>query len=113
AKTLGVMDLSVLVPGSGREGRIEREDVERFVERQRQSIAAQQQQQQRGPGDEVTSAFASGASRKDEDVVVELNRTRWNMWRAMEKSLEIPHFGCVLDLSISSVHPVLISASLV
>ncbi|EAU93468.1 hypothetical protein CC1G_12062 [Coprinopsis cinerea okayama7 len=104
AKTLGVMDLSALAPGSGREGRIEREDVERFVERQRQSIAAQQQQQQRGPGDEVTSAFASGGVRKDEDVVVELNRTRWNMWRAMEKSLEIPHFGYSTTLDITSLH---------
>lgn len=63
ARSKGV-DLAKLAPGSGRDGRIEKADVE---------------------------AFLAGASRSQptvaegEDVIVELGRTRYGMWKAMTK----------------------------
>jgi 2-oxoisovalerate dehydrogenase E2 component (dihydrolipoyl transacylase) len=92
------VDLSSLVPGTGKGGRIEKGDVEAYL----------------------THGRASSITKTDqlEDVVVELGRTRHGMWKAMVKvqrslnlillslirlcivqSLEIPHFGY---LSISS-----------
>ncbi|KAJ6619314.1 2-oxoacid dehydrogenases acyltransferase-domain-containing protein [Mycena sp. CBHHK59/15] len=62
ARARGV-DLAGLAPGSGRAGRVERGDVEAF-------LAAQESGGGRG-----------GAK----DVVLELGRTRYAMWRAMEK----------------------------
>ena len=91
------VDLSSLVPGTGKGGRIEKGDVEAYLTRGRASSTKS-----------VTQA---------EDVVVELGRTRHGMWKAMVKvrcslnltfitfkslfivqSLEIPHFGYFLSL---------------
>ena len=76
AKTKGV-DLFKLVPGSGKAGRIEKRDVEAYLERL------------------TSGAPISPPSIPDtaDDAVVELGRTRWSMYKAMTKSLEIPHFG--------------------
>jgi 2-oxoisovalerate dehydrogenase E2 component (dihydrolipoyl transacylase) len=98
ARKCGV-DIALLSPGSGRNGRVEREDIERYLA-SRKTVGEQ-------PPVATTSLPA------DEDVVVELGRTRYGMWKAMEKastfiflsniivhphtrrsqSLEIPHFG--------------------
>jgi 2-oxoisovalerate dehydrogenase E2 component (dihydrolipoyl transacylase) len=85
------VDITLLAPGSGKNGRVERVDVERYLSRAK-SVGEQ-------------------PSLSEEDVVVELGRTRYGMWKAMEKvrklarsssirfhnsslqSLEIPHFG--------------------
>lgn len=78
AKTKGV-DLSKLAPGSGKAGRIEKRDVEAYLERIASGTSAST------PGQSVAGTV--------NDVVVELGRTRWSMYKAMTKSLEIPHFG--------------------
>lgn len=78
AKTQRV-DLSKLAPGSGKAGRIEKRDVEAHMERL--ASAAN------------TSDLAPSIIDTVNDAVVELGRTRWNMYKAMTKSLEIPHFG--------------------
>ena len=67
ARQQGV-DIATLAPGSGRDGRVERKDVEAFIARGR-----------------VTSGVdAQPAVRsEDKDVVVELGRTRYGMWKAM------------------------------
>lgn len=68
------VDLSKLVPGSGKGGRIMRQDVEDHLARP--SASAQ------------SSSFASSSESKADaaqDVVVELGRTRWGMWKAMVK----------------------------
>lgn len=63
------VDLALLAPGSGRDGRIEKGDVDAYLTRS-----------------ETTTAGASmAASVQQQDVVVELNRTRRNMWKAMGK----------------------------
>lgn len=59
------VDLSLLVPGSGKDGRIEKADVEAYVSRSAQPMP---------------SPPAEG-----QDVVVELGRTRYGMWKAMVK----------------------------
>jgi 2-oxoisovalerate dehydrogenase E2 component (dihydrolipoyl transacylase) len=100
ARQSGV-DLALLSPGSGKNGRVERVDVERYLAHGKS--AGEQ------PSPEISSPPA------EEDVVVELGRTRYGMWKAMEKvckqastscmliydwfrisflqSLQIPHFG--------------------
>jgi len=65
ARQMGV-DLSELAPGSGKEGRIVKSDVEaRLAGGQAPQMAATSEQR--------------------EDVVVELGRTRYGMWKAMVK----------------------------
>ncbi|KAF9445098.1 CoA-dependent acyltransferase [Macrolepiota fuliginosa MF-IS2] len=87
------VDLVLLVPGSGRDGRIEKTDVDAYLARS-------------GP---YAPAGATGAPTQQQDVVVELNRTRYNMWKAMEKSLEIPHFGYSVTLDVTSLQKILSS----
>ncbi|KAJ7618630.1 CoA-dependent acyltransferase [Roridomyces roridus] len=88
ARTQGV-DLTRIAPGSGRAGRIERSDVDAF-------LASQKVGEQR---------VLEGGS--EAPLVVELGRTRAAMWRAMEKSLAIPHFGYSTTLDITALHQLL------
>ncbi|KAJ6619296.1 hypothetical protein B0H10DRAFT_1793816, partial [Mycena sp. CBHHK59/15] len=82
------VDLVQLAPGSGRAGRIERGDVEAFL-----AIAGS------------SGGVGVGVGGKDgEDVVLELGRTRYVMWRAMEKSLAVPHFGYSATLDLTALH---------
>ena len=67
ARTNGV-DLSSLVPGTGKGGRIEKGDVEAYLAQGR------------------TSTFKDMVKTDQlDDVVVELGRTRYGMWKAMVK----------------------------
>ncbi|KAG5650716.1 hypothetical protein H0H81_011263 [Sphagnurus paluster] len=96
ARQQGV-DLAKLMPGTGKGGRIEKRDVEAYLAKGSQAEPAQTSQ-------------AQVPTVQEQDVVVELGRTRYGMWKAMEKvrvlacmnfvhsnplpqSLEIPHFG--------------------
>ncbi|EEB89387.1 hypothetical protein MPER_12517 [Moniliophthora perniciosa FA553] len=87
------VDLSRLAPGSGRDGRIEKRDVEAFLAGASKSPA---------PSTSVPETRQAG-----EDVVVELGRTRYGMWKAMEKSLEIPHFGYSTTLDLTALDAIL------
>ncbi|PFH46892.1 hypothetical protein AMATHDRAFT_68861 [Amanita thiersii Skay4041] len=93
AKKNGV-DLALVAPGSGKGGRIEKKDVEAYMARGTAGAAAQQESAQ-----QVLSPT--------EDVVVELGRTRYGMWKAMTKSLEIPHFGYSTSLDLTAIHNLL------
>ncbi|KAF9463106.1 2-oxoacid dehydrogenases acyltransferase-domain-containing protein [Collybia nuda] len=97
ARVSGV-DLGVLMPGSGKGGRVEKRDVEMFLARASES-KTQQGQARHGQGVGVADA--------GQDVVVELGRTRYGMWKAMEKSLEIPHFGYSTTLDLTALHNIL------
>lgn len=57
------VDLSQLAPGSGRDGRVEKRDID----------------------DYLAGATAVPLQADGQDVVVELGRTRYGMWKAMEK----------------------------
>lgn len=65
ARQKGV-DLVQLAPGSGKRGRIEKSDIEAFLS---------------GASQRAPPASATGSG----DVVVELGRTRYSMWKAMVK----------------------------
>ncbi|KAG6809548.1 hypothetical protein H0H92_015846 [Tricholoma furcatifolium] len=82
------VDLVKLVPGSGKGGRIEKRDVDAFLAK-------------------PAGTAASHAPTTEGDVVVELGRTRYGMWKAMVKSLEIPHFGYSTSLDITALHNLL------
>jgi len=86
------VDLALLAPGSGKNGRIERADVERFL------AAGKLAGKQRA---------AAAPPPAEEDMVVELGRTRYGMWKAMEKSLEIPHFGYSTSFDLTALHNIL------
>ncbi|KAF8183892.1 2-oxoacid dehydrogenases acyltransferase-domain-containing protein [Mycena galopus ATCC 62051] len=87
ARTQGV-DLALLAPGRGKAGRVEKADVEAYLS-----------------GSSATSAPA--LTQSEEDIVVELGRTRNAMFRAMVKSLEIPLFGYSTTLDITDLHALL------
>ena len=63
------VDLGLLVPGSGKAGRIEKGDIEAYFARSTTT--------------EQTTPLT--VADQQEDVVVELGRTRYGMWKAMVK----------------------------
>ncbi len=69
ARSKGVA-LAVLAPGSGRDGRVEKSDVDAYLA---------------GSLSSTTQVSFEAAPTQQQDVVVELNRTRYSMWKAMEK----------------------------
>ncbi|KAI0700483.1 2-oxoacid dehydrogenases acyltransferase-domain-containing protein [Cytidiella melzeri] len=82
------VDLAKLAPGSGKGGRVEKKDVETYLAGPKEQIAV-------GSTTPVSSV---------QDITVELGRTRYGMWKAMVKSLEIPHFGYSTSLDLTSLH---------
>lgn len=72
AKQKGV-DLALLAPGSGKGGRIERKDIEAFLDRS--ATGAQTHHESSAESDVIPV----------EEVSVELGRTRLAMWKAMTK----------------------------
>lgn len=76
ARQNSIYDLSKLAPGSGKNGRIEKKDIEAYLAGST-STSAQSTQETVIP------------SRK-EDTVVELGRTRHGMWKAMVKARYSP-----------------------
>ncbi|KAF9806705.1 hypothetical protein IEO21_08580 [Rhodonia placenta] len=83
------IDLSLLAPGSGKNGRIDKRDVEAFLARSA------------SPPSDTPSAPAAAA---DVDTIIELGRTRFGMWKAMTKSLEIPQFGVSMSMDLTALH---------
>ncbi|KAI0319888.1 2-oxoacid dehydrogenases acyltransferase-domain-containing protein [Amylostereum chailletii] len=92
ARQSGV-DLTLLTPGSGKNGRIERVDVQQYLSS--------------GKDAQSTATGAATPAPSEEDVVVELGRTRYGMWKAMTKSLEIPHFGYSTTLDLTALDAML------
>ena len=64
------VDLAKLAPGSGKNGRIEKSDVEAYLARLKE------------PKTVATQAPSQPAA---QDIIVELGRTRYGMWKAMTK----------------------------
>ncbi|CAE6391585.1 unnamed protein product [Rhizoctonia solani] len=91
ARAQGISDLDAVMPGSGRGGRIERADIDAYLKRSQKS---------------ETSA-APAKRDLGEDMVVEMGRTRWGMWKSMTKSLEIPLFGYSATLDLTALNEML------
>ncbi|OJA11617.1 hypothetical protein AZE42_05473 [Rhizopogon vesiculosus] len=88
------VDLALLASGSGRDGRIEKKDIDAFLSQ------------------DVTSVLGDSGSfippaQAEQEVIVELSRTRYGMWKAMTQSLEVPHFGYSTSLDLTSLHALL------
>jgi len=62
------VDMGLLAPGSGRNGRIEKADIDAYLAQSRSS-----------------STSETPITPQQQDTIVELSRTRYNMWKAMEK----------------------------
>lgn len=89
AREKGVPRLSQLFPGSGKRGRIEKSDVEAWLSKSK------------------ASEVPSKPQAAENEMTVELGRTRWAMWKAMEQSLKIPHFGYSTTLDLTNLHNLL------
>ncbi|KAG9092835.1 hypothetical protein FS749_015408 [Ceratobasidium sp. UAMH 11750] len=90
ARSQGVADLDVIGTGSGRGGRIERADVDAFLS-----------------GSKKGESVGVEKERVGEEVIVEMGRTRWGMWKSMTKSLEIPLFGYSATLDLTAMNDML------
>jgi len=66
----GILDLSKLIPGSGKNGRIEKSDVVAYLAGMTASI----------PQPTLSQPTVTP---RGEDLVVELGRARYDMWKAM------------------------------
>ncbi|EKM60651.1 uncharacterized protein PHACADRAFT_246690 [Phanerochaete carnosa HHB-10118-sp] len=88
------VDLAKLAPGSGKGGRIERRDVEAYLAGGQERNA-------------VPITQAPPQVQQAEDAVIELGRTRYGMWKAMTKSLEIPHFGYSTSLDLTTLNEIM------
>jgi 2-oxoisovalerate dehydrogenase E2 component (dihydrolipoyl transacylase) len=70
------VDLASVAPGSGKNGRVEKKDIEAFL---KSSVASR-------------PLASTHAAEIDQEVTVELGRTRYAMWKAMNKVLFFPCF---------------------
>jgi 2-oxoisovalerate dehydrogenase E2 component (dihydrolipoyl transacylase) len=68
------VNIALLAPGSGKNGRVERVDVERYLAGGKSGSVGEQ------------LAAVSPSPPAEGDIVVELARTRYGMWKAMEKA---------------------------
>ncbi|KAG8880354.1 hypothetical protein FRB97_000891 [Tulasnella sp. 331] len=100
AREKGVPRLSQLWPGSGKNGRIEKNDVEAWLSSSSEPTASPKRESTSMKQDEASAAAGV-------ENTVELGRTRWAMWRAMEQSLKIPHFGYSTILDLTALHELL------
>lgn len=78
ARQKGITDLSPLFPGSGRDGRLERQDIEAYLRGTTSQALTPQ----------PARSFETPDTPRP-DQVVELGRTRYAMWKSMTKSLEM------------------------
>ncbi len=111
ARKAGV-DLAHVAPGSGKYGRVEKVDVEAYLARSSSSLNEREVK-------EKSTSLPSPTT----DVVVELGRTRYSMWKAMTKvscfhhssatermllyefqSLEITTFGYTTTLDLTALY---------
>ncbi|KAG8907589.1 hypothetical protein FRB99_003513 [Tulasnella sp. 403] len=99
AREVGIPRLSQLWPGTGKNGRIEKRDVDAWLSGSGKTSTTATQTQ--------SSAVASSTVVPEEEITVELGRTRWAMWRAMEQSLKIPHFGYSTTLDLTNLNALL------
>ncbi|KAH9914867.1 2-oxoacid dehydrogenases acyltransferase-domain-containing protein [Fomitopsis serialis] len=92
ARQKGV-DLAILAPGSGKGGRIEKQDIDSHLSQSTTSGSPP-------PGPQETRV-------SEGETIVELGRTRLNMWKAMTKSLEIPQFSFSTTLDLTELYHIL------
>lgn len=88
ARESGV-DIALLAPGSGKDGRVERADVEWYLASGKSAV----------PGEQQPSAVSPSPPAGD-DIIVELGRTRYGMWKAMEKARALTYLSALRCLIV-------------
>ena len=91
------LDVKILdVEGTGRDGRVTKEDVHRFV-----SQKTQQQSEVESSSPSAVSASTSTPSTANQDQKLPLTPVQTQMFKIMTKSLSIPHFlySCSADMT--------------
>ncbi|KAF9879994.1 dihydrolipoamide branched chain transacylase e2 [Colletotrichum karsti] len=100
SKTLNV-DIAD-IDGTGRDGRVLKEDIQNFVKR-RESGEGTQKQAGQAPAGEPTSPAPSSASGPQVETRVPLTVTQQQMFKSMTRSLNIPHFLYADEVDFSSL----------
>lgn len=85
------------IQGTGKDGRVLKEDVHKFVQ-QRDSPA-----QAPAPAPQGPAAAAATAPQQQEETVVQLTNTQHQMFKAMTRSLAIPHFLYADEVDFTSL----------
>ena len=88
---------SKAIQGSGKDGRVMKEDVHRHLERQRQPQQATAQQPQ------YTQPVSPALSAKQQETPQSLTPIQSAMFKTMTKSLSIPHFGLSEEIDITQL----------
>ena len=86
------------IQGTGKDGRVLKEDVHKFVQ-QRDSPAQAPAQAPQGPA----AAAAAAAPQQQEETVVQLTNMQHHMFKAMTRSLTIPHFLYADEIDFTSL----------
>jgi len=101
ARQRGITDLSPLFPGSGQDGRLERQDIEAYLASTTSQAATPR-----------SARVSEAPDTLGMDQVIELGRTRYAMWKSMTKSLEMSvQCSILLLLTNIFVFSALISAT--
>ncbi|CAK7198286.1 hypothetical protein SEUCBS139899_000946 [Sporothrix eucalyptigena] len=96
------------VNGTGKDGRVTKEDLHRYIEEQKNGSAASQQDASATPSRPSSSPF--GAATVDaEDAAqqessVPIGGTQLQMFKAMTRSLNIPHFLYADEIDFTQLH---------
>ncbi|SPN96762.1 probable branched-chain alpha-keto acid dehydrogenase complex [Cephalotrichum gorgonifer] len=84
------------IQGTGKDGRVLKEDVYKFIQ-QRDAPKAQT------PATPTTPAAAALPQQQQEETVVQLTNTQHQMFKAMTRSLSIPHFLYADEIDFTSL----------
>jgi len=100
AKELGI-DITQ-INGTGKNGRVQKEDIHRFVEAKKAPASAPTTP---GPSSAVADPFSPQASSigSQQETPVALTRTQEMMFKTMTRSLNIPHFLYADEIDFSSL----------
>lgn len=93
-----------LINGSGKDGRVTKEDVLNFIEREKRGESSESLASTSTTSSSTTS---SPTSTNNETQEVKLSSIRKAMFRSMTSSLKIPHFGYSHNLDLTNLTKVL------
>lgn len=94
------------IPGTGKDGRVTKEDIYKYVERRSGTAAEQKGDGMASPGSGAAGAYGApldAASGPAKETRVALTKTQEHMFKAMTRSLSIPHFLYADEIDFTSL----------